>query len=265
MEGIPQDVLDQHRNRIIQNFYQAQEDRRIATGNPPPGQSKNPRKKIKIETREELLKRFAEFRLRKEAGPAASGSAMEGVVPTNPQSGSSFVGLLPGICHFWLCFLLSFLANALESNSLIPLSNNLDPLARPAMDTRQIRFPLAPQAILPEHPAVYHNGQAKAASGMVLLMALPLVPAQVTTLTSSSAWPRQASRPLRSQRMAKRKRTRRARWCTTMPSSVQKSGWQHYLATHTLPLSVHREIFGKWTECDVRNGGRALILFIGER
>ncbi|KAL6880745.1 hypothetical protein J3F83DRAFT_719674 [Trichoderma novae-zelandiae] len=82
MEGIPQEVLEQHRNRIIQNFYQAQEDRRIATGNPPPGQSKNPRKKIKIETAEELLKRFAEYRAQRKAG-ATSGGAMEGVVQTN--------------------------------------------------------------------------------------------------------------------------------------------------------------------------------------
>ncbi|PTB67760.1 hypothetical protein BBK36DRAFT_1140391 [Trichoderma citrinoviride] len=83
MEGIPQEVLEQHRNRIIQNFYQAQEDRRIATGNPPPGQSKNPRKKIKIETAEELLKRFAEYRAQRKAG-VASGGAMDGVVQTNP-------------------------------------------------------------------------------------------------------------------------------------------------------------------------------------
>ncbi|KAH0494621.1 hypothetical protein TgHK011_001237 [Trichoderma gracile] len=82
MEGIPQEVLEQHRNRIIQNFYQAQEDRRIATGNPPPGQSKNPRKKIKIETAEELLKRFAEYRAQRKAG-VAPGGAMDGVVQTN--------------------------------------------------------------------------------------------------------------------------------------------------------------------------------------
>ncbi|TFB04918.1 Kinesin-like protein, partial [Trichoderma ghanense] len=84
MEGIPQEVLEQHRNRIIQNFYQAQEDRRIATGNPPPGQSKNPRKKIKIETAEELLKRFAEYRAQKKAGVTSGGGPMDGVVQTNP-------------------------------------------------------------------------------------------------------------------------------------------------------------------------------------
>ncbi|KOS18187.1 BUB3-interacting and GLEBS motif-containing protein [Escovopsis weberi] len=90
MEGIPQEVLDQHRNRIIQNFYQAQEDRRIATGNPAPGQSKNPRKKIKIESAEDLVKRLVEYRKKRKAAAAAAaapaGGAMEGVVPTNPSS-----------------------------------------------------------------------------------------------------------------------------------------------------------------------------------
>lgn len=85
MEGIPQEVLEQHRNRIIQNYYQAQEDRRIATGNPPPGQSKNPRKKIKMETSEELLKRFAEYRTQRKTA-VAGGGAMDGVV----QTGTSF-------------------------------------------------------------------------------------------------------------------------------------------------------------------------------
>lgn len=67
MEGIPQEALDQHRNRIIQNFYQAQEDRRIATGNPASGHA-TPRKKMKIETADELLRRLAEFRAQKKAG-----------------------------------------------------------------------------------------------------------------------------------------------------------------------------------------------------
>lgn len=69
MEGVPQDILEQHRTRIIQNFYQAQESRRLATGNPLPGQSLNSaRKKIRFETAEELLRRLAEWRAHKKAG-----------------------------------------------------------------------------------------------------------------------------------------------------------------------------------------------------
>ena len=88
MEGIPQDILEQHRNRIIQNFYQAQESRRIATGNPLPGQKlQSTRPKITYETAEELLARFAEWRVKRENVPV-NGGAMEGVVPTNPSPGS---------------------------------------------------------------------------------------------------------------------------------------------------------------------------------
>ena len=83
MEGMPQEALDQHRNRIIQNFYQAQEDRRVATGNPLPGGAGHARKKLKVETAQELLARFAEFRVRKKAAAAAGGGAMEGVVAAN--------------------------------------------------------------------------------------------------------------------------------------------------------------------------------------
>lgn len=74
MEGIPQEILDQHRNRIIQNFYQAQEDRRIATGNPLPGQAnKNARKKIKTESAEGLKARLEQFRQQRKNATANGG------------------------------------------------------------------------------------------------------------------------------------------------------------------------------------------------
>ena len=73
MEGIPQEVLEQHRTRIIQNFYQEQEDRRLATGNPVPGamgedRGQGQRKKLKVEAKDELLERLAEWRRVKQAG-----------------------------------------------------------------------------------------------------------------------------------------------------------------------------------------------------
>ncbi|OAQ98403.1 hypothetical protein LLEC1_06546 [Akanthomyces lecanii] len=79
MVGVPADIIEQHRTRLIQNFYQAQENRRLATGNPLPGQSLNStRKKIRHETAEELLRRLAEWRAHKKAGtlpPTADGTA----------------------------------------------------------------------------------------------------------------------------------------------------------------------------------------------
>ncbi|KAI0377634.1 hypothetical protein F5Y04DRAFT_263837 [Hypomontagnella monticulosa] len=65
MEGIPEDIVQQHNQRIIQNFYQAQAERYAATGNPPPGQSgKGPAKKLRVETPDEIKKRLAEHRAR---------------------------------------------------------------------------------------------------------------------------------------------------------------------------------------------------------
>ncbi|KAF0642261.1 hypothetical protein FPSE5266_03992 [Fusarium pseudograminearum] len=84
MEGIPQEMLDQHRNRILQNFQQAQKDRQIATGNPLPGQG-HQQKKIKTETPDDLKKRLAEFRQKKKEIAANGGvdpdAAPEAVEP----------------------------------------------------------------------------------------------------------------------------------------------------------------------------------------
>ncbi|KAH7182450.1 RING-6 [Fusarium flagelliforme] len=84
MEGIPQDMLDQHRNRILQNFQQAQKDRQIATGNPLPGQG-HQQKKIKTETPEELKQRMAAFRQRKKE-IAANGGVDPNAPPPAPPA-----------------------------------------------------------------------------------------------------------------------------------------------------------------------------------
>lgn len=77
MEGIPEEVVQQHNQRLIQNFYQEQADRYAATGNPPPGQSgkEGPVKKIKMETPDEIKERLAEHRARTAALKANGGVA----------------------------------------------------------------------------------------------------------------------------------------------------------------------------------------------
>lgn len=85
MEGIPEDIVQQHNQRIIQNFYQAQADRFAATGNPPSGQNQNrPQKKLKMETPDEIKKRLADHRAKREALKAANG----GVAPPPPVPGA---------------------------------------------------------------------------------------------------------------------------------------------------------------------------------
>ncbi|KAF5237760.1 hypothetical protein FANTH_10635 [Fusarium anthophilum] len=91
MEGIPQDMLDQHRNRILQNFQQAQKDRQIATGNPLPGQG-HAQKKIKTESPEELKQRLAAFRKRKQEIAANGGVDPAAAANTETQAQAPFNG-----------------------------------------------------------------------------------------------------------------------------------------------------------------------------
>ncbi|KAK3899645.1 hypothetical protein C8A05DRAFT_46342 [Staphylotrichum tortipilum] len=89
MEGVPEDILQQHNQRIIQNFYTAQAERQAATGNPPRGQpgSQGPAKKLKYETPEELKKRLAEYRTKSATQKAAAASGV--ALPSAPADGQS--------------------------------------------------------------------------------------------------------------------------------------------------------------------------------
>ncbi|KAK4246576.1 hypothetical protein C7999DRAFT_33008 [Corynascus novoguineensis] len=89
MEGVPEDIIQQHNQRIIQNFYTAQAERQAATGNPPRGFSggQGPAKKIKYETPEEIKKRLAEHRAKVAAQKAAGANGVPATAaPTDGQS-----------------------------------------------------------------------------------------------------------------------------------------------------------------------------------
>lgn len=75
LEGVPPEALQQHNQRLIQQFYEEEAERRKATGNPAPG-GNNPSqpKKIKVETPEERKARLAEFRAKRAAELAGQGS-----------------------------------------------------------------------------------------------------------------------------------------------------------------------------------------------
>ncbi|KAK8059023.1 hypothetical protein PG994_009471 [Apiospora phragmitis] len=97
MEGIPEDVVQQHNQRIIQNFYQAQADRYAATGNPSPGQGcKNPPKKLKIENPDDIKKRLAEHRARIAALKAAGGAPTHTPPVAAPDGQSPAQSASPG-------------------------------------------------------------------------------------------------------------------------------------------------------------------------
>lgn len=69
MEGIPEDIAETHKQRVIQQYYEDEANRRAATGNPPPGTvSGSKPKKARYESVEEMKKRLAEFKVRKARG-----------------------------------------------------------------------------------------------------------------------------------------------------------------------------------------------------
>lgn len=78
MEGIPDDVMQQHNQRVSHEFFAAEADRRAATGNPVPGssiQGAAGTKKPKLESPAELKARLAEHKAKKAAEKSGLGSA----------------------------------------------------------------------------------------------------------------------------------------------------------------------------------------------
>ncbi|KAL4871630.1 hypothetical protein BDV12DRAFT_25292 [Aspergillus spectabilis] len=79
MEGVPEDVIQSHNQRVIAQFQQAEAERQAVTGNPPSGASNSsgqPAKKPKVEHISDLKKRLAEHKAKK-AEARAGGSSGE--------------------------------------------------------------------------------------------------------------------------------------------------------------------------------------------
>ncbi|KAK1752995.1 hypothetical protein QBC47DRAFT_387528 [Echria macrotheca] len=97
MEGVPEEIVQQHNQRIVTNFYTAQAERHAATGNPPPGHSggQGPAKKIKIETPDEIKRRLAEHRAKVAAQKAAAANGGAVGIPTDGQSPGQVVSPFP--------------------------------------------------------------------------------------------------------------------------------------------------------------------------
>jgi hypothetical protein len=92
MEGIPEDVLHAHNQRVIGQLQRAESERRAATGNPPPGAGSGT-KKPKFESPLEMKKRLAEHkaRLAEQNAGGSSGGATPNEFSQRPQS--------PGLRH----------------------------------------------------------------------------------------------------------------------------------------------------------------------
>ncbi|PTU20568.1 hypothetical protein P175DRAFT_0501188 [Aspergillus ochraceoroseus IBT 24754] len=95
MEGVPEDVIQAHNQRVATQFQQAEAERQAITGNPPSGTSVSggqPAKKPKLESISDLKKRLAEHKAKK-AETLAGGSSGE-VTPVGagqtPSVGGGF-------------------------------------------------------------------------------------------------------------------------------------------------------------------------------
>ena len=99
MEGIPEDVVQAHQQRVLQQFAQAEAERRAATGNAGPGGAGvNQPKKAKFEAPSDLKKRLAEHKAKK-VQEDATGLNSGGNTPSGMAQGSQSPGLSnsPGV------------------------------------------------------------------------------------------------------------------------------------------------------------------------
>lgn len=169
MEGIPEDIVQQHNQRIIQNFYQAQAERYAATGNPPPGQSdKKAAKKIKIETPDEIKKRLAEHRARLAAQKGANGGSATHTPPQGlPDGHSPAQSASPGA---FVCDLThrprhshaNLTNRILRSIHLVPSILGTRTHRNTPMPTLPPIFRLGPEAIFPLLRAFLHGPDSPA-------------------------------------------------------------------------------------------------------
>ena len=95
MEGIPEDVIQQHTQRVLTTFHQAEAERRAASGNPAPGSatSGGQAKKPKFESPAELKQRLAEHKSKLASEQANDGGSGGGtpVGAGQGQTPSAFV------------------------------------------------------------------------------------------------------------------------------------------------------------------------------
>ncbi len=110
MEGIPDDVVASHNQRVLTQFAQAEAERRAATGNAGPGGAGgNGVKKPKLESPTDLKKRLAEHKAKKAAEQNAGfGSGDDTPNGTGPGNQSPGLGQSPVAFVSLLFFLMAF-------------------------------------------------------------------------------------------------------------------------------------------------------------
>lgn len=86
MMGVPEQLLEAHKQRVLNEFFKVEAERRALTGNPPPGQKTGEPavKKTKVETSEGIKARLAEHKAKLAAKKQAL--AEGNVTPTSSET-----------------------------------------------------------------------------------------------------------------------------------------------------------------------------------
>ncbi|KAE8348075.1 hypothetical protein BDV28DRAFT_115312 [Aspergillus coremiiformis] len=102
MEGVPNDIIQTHNQRVVTQFHQAEAERQAQTGNPPPGTGAGgqPAKKPRLENVSDLKKRLAEHKAKKaevrtgessgEATPVGAGQTPNSQSPSTTAPNSQY-------------------------------------------------------------------------------------------------------------------------------------------------------------------------------
>ena len=106
MEGVPEDIIQGHNQRVITQFQQAEVERQAVTGNPPPGTAsaggQQPAKKPKMENAADIKKRLAAHKARKAEERAGGGSS--GEATPNGAAGQQSLQSAGGYVSFFFFF-----------------------------------------------------------------------------------------------------------------------------------------------------------------
>jgi hypothetical protein len=122
MEGIPEEIVQAHNQRIITQFYQAEAERRAATGNPGPGAAQgNAAKKPKHESPADLKKRLAEHKARMAEQAAGGSSGTNTPMGSMDNAQSPAMGQSPG----------SYVSNPFSPNPASGLTRHVERLPLP--------------------------------------------------------------------------------------------------------------------------------------
>ncbi|KAK3376937.1 RING-6 [Lasiosphaeria ovina] len=158
MEGVPAEILHEHQRAIVLEYNAKQMERRIATGNPPPGQGGHgSTKRLKTETPEELKARLAEFKAKNAAAKAA---AANGGISAEANAGS------PGQAYPYpqTAYPPTTMFPPTYPPSISPPPGAQSAFNLPARPTVSAPIP----TVLPARPPYYYNASAPSATASAI-------------------------------------------------------------------------------------------------